>query len=242
VCGITSTDPLFILQVTPVQQQAATPEQTMDVAVGPQPAAVLNSVPAEMRAPGHKVPPQSAVEGQPEDAQPSAAVSEVMQQVSTAAMPEQAPADSALAASAPGARRAGRKRSSAPGKSVAAQSTELADPGAVMLEQTAADPEFTAPVSDACNAGRRQSALPTKPKPTRLPGADTQKPATIRTRRQTVAALRPASAGKSCAFSRCISAAFHAPSKFSILARRFDGQGAWVGQQNCRWQHVSSCQ
>ena len=153
-----------------------------------------------MSAPGHRVPPQLPVEGQPEGAQPSAAVSEVMQQVPAAAMPEQVPADSAPAASASGARRAGRKRSSAPGKHGIPQSIELADPGAVMLEQTAADPEFTAPVSDARKAGRRQSVLPSKPKPTRLPGADTQKPATIRTRRQTVAAVRPASAGKSVHF------------------------------------------
>ncbi len=220
MCGITSADLSFFLQLTPVQQQAATPEQIVDVGTGPQPAAVLRLVPAEICAPGHKVPPQLAVEGQAEGAQPSAAVSEVMQHYPVAAMPEQAPADSAPAASAPGARRAGRKRSSAPCKSVAAQSTELADLGAVMLELTTADPEFTALVSDACKTGRRQSALPSKPKPTRLPGADSQKPATIRTRRQTVAALRPPSAGKSCAFSRCNSAAFQAPSNFSIVARR----------------------
>ncbi len=189
--------------------------------MGSQPAAVHESVPAEMRAPGHKAPPQLTVEGPAEVAQPSAAVPEVMQEVPVAAMPEQAPADSAPAASAPDARRAGRKRSSAPSKSAAAQSTELADPGAVMLEQTAADKELTASVSDARKAGRRQPALPSKPKPTRPPGADMQKPATIRTRRQTVAAVRPASAGELCSFSHCTSAAFQAPSEISILAGRF---------------------
>ena len=119
-------------QSTPVQQSAPTPEQATDTAAHLQPPVVHASAPAEMHGPDHGASPHVAADAAALKPVSAAQLHAPQPDHPTAlgtAVPEQAPPDTASAQAAPEARKAGKRGSTIPGKSMAVQPEPAPLPG-----------------------------------------------------------------------------------------------------------------